>query len=514
MAQEMKHVPVHVRAPRFTSPMSFLPRIVFVAAVLSLAPTKVITDSCCAEDADEEDYFPLKVQSEYSQDWEVTYGPNYKLVTVSTGSPSIFGGQQTLVLYQCGTTQPDVASLPTAFQTPETKWIQIPVQRVALGDTTSVTYFERVGARDTLVSVNQFTTSACVAREVDNGITRYANSTEVNSATYYQVTLNNPDLAIFDSYTLLNNPDLAALPYSVVFVGSSDPGLVQRAEWVEFFSLFLNQERVGLRIASLVHERIFLSGAQSQETSRLQLANQRRVTAWMSYFGGFWTVSSAAYLFDPSDGAFGYAACDNGAGRFSVRALSGLDNDDLYNTMCTLDLVFFSIYDVGFYIDFVDDWTDWVKDQGSGYECIPISDLRVYSNDKTLGPDGVSTDFFESALADGDQFVADVVWAVYEDVLGAVPGSLERRYIRNFFTETRYIQTAKDCDDADFEASQYRENGCYSDGLPWDIEFDDEPKICIERRSSSSSGGRTMVSPSPLWVGLLTWCLLVAHFAV
>lgn len=110
-----------------------------VAALASVCCTTAQTTSSvtadgCVADYDPSagvDYFPIKAEIKYAETFNIEYFLSYKVVTIMGG-----GMNMTYVLYQCGTTQPDVGDLEVQ------EYISIPVTRVATGTSSHVPRIE------------------------------------------------------------------------------------------------------------------------------------------------------------------------------------------------------------------------------------------------------------------------------------------------------------------------------------------------------------------------------------
>ncbi|KAI8812083.1 hypothetical protein BJ742DRAFT_80342 [Cladochytrium replicatum] len=100
------------------------------------------------------DYFPEKLDLYVpNPNFQVKYFKNYKVITNTLQSKP-----ETIVLYQCGTPKPDGAALNA------TRVIQVPIKSISAGDTTSITYLELLGVRNTIKYTDslEYITSPCI----------------------------------------------------------------------------------------------------------------------------------------------------------------------------------------------------------------------------------------------------------------------------------------------------------------------------------------------------------------
>lgn len=81
----------------------------------------------CVTDYDADagfDYFPVKANIQYAETFSVEYSLSYKVLNATEGKD---GNSTLYVLYQCGTTQPNLTELTIQ------EYIKIPVTKVATG---------------------------------------------------------------------------------------------------------------------------------------------------------------------------------------------------------------------------------------------------------------------------------------------------------------------------------------------------------------------------------------------
>jgi iron complex transport system substrate-binding protein len=108
-----------------------------------------LADSCVAEgeyDPDV-DYFPNKIELEYTEGFTVAYFNNYKLVTVTTPWPGADGSSAIqYILAQCGTPAPEGMD--------DIAVIEVPVENFAALSTTYLPYVDLYDLTDRLVGVD------------------------------------------------------------------------------------------------------------------------------------------------------------------------------------------------------------------------------------------------------------------------------------------------------------------------------------------------------------------------
>ncbi|MEM7067164.1 MAG: ABC transporter substrate-binding protein [Cyanobacteria bacterium P01_B01_bin.77] len=195
------------------------------------------SSSCITDYQADKDYFPDKVQPEYSSGFSVDYHNHYKVVTVIQPWKA---ADETFeyVLVQCGTPIPD------GFE--DAQVIQVPVRTVATLSTTYLPHLELLDQIEALVGMDNFdfVYAPAVRQKIDQGeLIEFSSGRTLDIERLLVVE---PDLVMAygtgdpdsDSYGRIMQ---AGLPVALVgeYVETSPLG---RAEWLMFTALFFNQE--------------------------------------------------------------------------------------------------------------------------------------------------------------------------------------------------------------------------------------------------------------------------------
>ena len=242
-------------------------------------------DSCIDNYQPGVDYFPDKVAPRYAENFSVSYHDSYKVVTVD--KPYVGGAPQTYVLVQCGAPTPelngDLADAPV---------IQIPVASIYSGSTTHFPALDALGAIDrvTGVATLAYATTPAILDAADR-ITQFAATGAIDAEI---VIDGNPDVLFTDggddpSFDLLRR---AGVP--VVAVAEwLEPNLLGRAEWIKYFSVFLDREQQ----ADDVFDEIEASYAEAA-AAVADLPDDERplVLAGSSFQGIFYAPGGRSYV--------------------------------------------------------------------------------------------------------------------------------------------------------------------------------------------------------------------------
>ncbi len=248
------------------------------------------------------DYFPEKIAPRYADNFSVSYHDSYKIVTVN--QPYVGGAPQTYVLVQCGAPTPeltgDLANAPV---------IQIPVASIYSGSTTHFPALDALGAVDrvTGVATLAYATTPDFLDAADR-LTQFAATGAIDAEI---VIDGNPDVLFTDggddpAFDILRR---AGIP--VVAVAEwLEPNLLGRAEWIKFFSLFLDREQQ----ADGVFATIEASYADAVATvATLATDSQPLVLAGSSFQGIFYAPGGRSYVAEAIAAAGGrYVFADDG----------------------------------------------------------------------------------------------------------------------------------------------------------------------------------------------------------
>jgi iron complex transport system substrate-binding protein len=212
--------------------------LLFVLTVLCIITVPTFAQNtnltACVESYDPEvDYFPDKVESDYSEVWDVEYFNHYKVLTTYPSTRDT-GDDQTYVLVQCGTPIPELSGdLANALV------IEIPMDRIFDATGVGTAGIEALGVADTLVGWQYEYSGAEYLPEV------YARRDELVSAGYGD-NLEAVVEAEPDVYLIFSGPDGLAeqrsLGIPAVWYDTWTDEPLGAAEQTKFISLFYNLE--------------------------------------------------------------------------------------------------------------------------------------------------------------------------------------------------------------------------------------------------------------------------------
>ncbi|KAK3845417.1 MAG: hypothetical protein J3R72DRAFT_29464 [Linnemannia gamsii] len=289
--------------PRWTQPVSFYGQSVFskyyahsICAFLLLVPFLISPASAqgqgaiggqnCVTNYDANanvDYFPSKISVDNAALFKVRYEKNFKVVTntaAGTNKESVY------VLYQCGTPAPAATGFANG-----TVFVEVPAKAVASLTTTSVAYIEMLGRRSAIkvVDTEGLVSSPCVQLGLEKG---EIVGLEDNNKTLRAEQFKGADL-VFSGFTVENGTESKSVTTSEV----SDPGPLNRAEWLEFYSTFFNLEESAQKLTGSINNNYncFKTAANAKPT--------KPVVAWSTYTApssfnqnvASWSLSGADY---------------------------------------------------------------------------------------------------------------------------------------------------------------------------------------------------------------------------
>jgi hypothetical protein len=392
-----------------------------------------------------------------ANDFSISYHKTYKVLrnlgdaTRTPPRPS-----EAWVLHQCGT--PEVyEDLPadlvgdtnitvntniTTFSVPVSKW--------STGKTVPISFLEEIGMGSHAAIVDTtYMSSSCGQKLVSCGVITAKNASDTWAT---QVIAAGSEVHFTDNF----GTGKTGLDIDVTFDASSDPGMLNRAEWLKFGAAFFNKEAEANHVFDGIRSR-FTEIVDHVLAARLAGASSPR-SAFISNYAEAFDIDNTAYKNEVIFKAGGKTVDHTTAA--ALCPLNEIGNKyscpnaaALKEVLKTLDAVFDEAYPaLG---DFVAYTFDTFKtryqlsaaDVSSGdYPFLTSS--RVYRTDKRLAPatpyGDYGTDFFESAIPHADSFLNDVAKVL-------VPNNYPTyttRFIRDIAAgEAAVVVGASACDD-------------------------------------------------------------------
>jgi iron complex transport system substrate-binding protein len=200
-------------------------------------PTTNLTDGCVETYDENVDYFPEKVDANFTEGFSIEYYNNYKILTIDTPYPGAEEGSVYL-LVQCGTPAPEGMEDAMVIETPIDTFVSM--------STSYLPFLAELGLVDKLVAVDSFgfVTTEAVRSKIDAGeLVEIGAGAEVNIEAVLDL---DPDLVMtyasgssdYDAHPLLQDADVTV----VLNAEYLDLSPLARTEWVKFLSAFFNAE--------------------------------------------------------------------------------------------------------------------------------------------------------------------------------------------------------------------------------------------------------------------------------
>ncbi|MFN8447552.1 MAG: ABC transporter substrate-binding protein [Anaerolineae bacterium] len=380
--------------------------LLVVLLLFSGLPLSAQDAPACVADYDPQvDYFPDKVEPEYSQGWQVEYHNNYKVVDVTSPFPGATDADAfRYVLVECGTPAPDGYDGASV--------IEIPAGKVIALGTSYIPQLKELGLLDELIGVDSgafYNTPEVVDMLADGKLIEVG----VGSAINVEAVLNaEPGLVLtFGS----GSPDYDAHPALIqagvpVVVASDyvEQTPLGQAEWVKFTSLFYDAEATANAVfGDRAAEYDRLAGL----TADLSDADKPLVL-WNSY-----TSYSDAW-FIPGTESFA-ATYVNDAGGTLVLS----DDPTLQGNNNALPFSFEAVYAAGLDADVwmpgvfgVPTLADLVAQDERYADFAAVKNGTVYNYDARVNANG-GNDYFENGVANPQDVLADLIKMFHPDLL-------------------------------------------------------------------------------------------------
>ncbi|KAI9102592.1 hypothetical protein DFS34DRAFT_400249 [Phlyctochytrium arcticum] len=239
------------------------------------------------------DYFPVKATNVPASLFIITYNKSYKTIVDVRRS-------LTYVLYQCGAPIPSVTANAT---------IPVPITRIAVGDTTALTFLEMLGVTNTIkyAPVN-FLTSPCVQKAAPMD---------------YGSGLNATGLANVDAVIQYANPPAGQTKLIRNAITSSTTS-GERYPWIHLFAALYNKEDMGNDIATKIADDY--TCLKNKGTALKTAAGGVGPTALtMNYYSSVWYLGSAYFNAYIADAGGRTSTGVTAGGSFNQAQLSAFD---------------------------------------------------------------------------------------------------------------------------------------------------------------------------------------------
>jgi len=381
-----------------------------LATASVLITAQNLLDSCVTAFDVETDYFPEKAQvyPMITSKFTVQYRKHFKIVEVVPTN-------EKFILYQCGTSAPSSADYPGY------KMFQVPIKKAAVLDTTLLTYLELLGKASSIkYAPSSYVTSPCIQKAMADGSI---------TALGWNSTQNKLTLEADSQVGLVLTGSVSTSAKFVAVPASSDPGALNRAEWVKFIALFFNMETSSMSVFDQIRQQYSCLSSNT----KMAIESNPPTVAWISYQAKFGTTP-ASWFFDNAPYKVNFITAA-GANPFTPE-----NGQYIYNTKTDfLDALKQSN------IDIVIDLT-WQSSQTTpsytqfltyyGLDTLAQSDLdqlkfiknkqvwRVDAYKNANGGDG----WFENAVALPENVLNDIVSIVNPS---GVPSTYKRTWFRN-----------------------------------------------------------------------------------
>ena len=373
-----------------------------------------------------------------SEDFEVSYFPNYKLVR--NLAP---GFNETYVLTTCG-------SAPVPPEVPaDAKHFAVPLQSVAVTDTTIIAFLEKLGLRETIAYADfSYAVNPCLhaARALDeaDGIQQATASPNA----YYSPGDPEEYAAMMDSVdAIFGSSADPSQPKSVAFTATADPGPLHRSEWIKFVSLFFNKEAQAEGAFAEIAERYECTVAGGSAVPE----DERPGVAFINY--NSWAdppeyqVSVAAYKVALIADAGGRNV-DLSDVEVQVNAWTGDVSHVGFASAAEL-FAYLEANDVSVVIDEAYSYDPTSYDLAAmlttyGVEALPEGVTTVLREDGIISATG-SMDWFEGAVPFGDATLQDLARGIHGSSAGDAEEALWFRDIAS--GEVPTVLTESDCPD-------------------------------------------------------------------
>lgn len=340
-----------------------------------------------------EDYFPAKVEIDYSDMFDVSYHGNYKTVTVNEPWPGAESGF-TYLLLRRGTEAPEGVEAD--------KTIEVPVRSVVSMSTSYLPHLESLGLLDTLVAVDALawiSSQAVLDHVASNEVAEVGSGPSVNVELLLDLE---PELIMtygqggeWDTHPKLEE---AKLPY-VINAEWNEKTPLARAEWIKFLALFFNQEAEANRIFdSIVAEYTRL-------TELAATAPERPTVFSGAPYQGTWWVSGG--------GSYAAQLLSDAGGKYIWE-----DDESTGSLMLDIETVYEEAGEADFWLN-TGYWGSLADAKAADERFTKFAAYQngmLYNNNLRMGPGGGS-EYFETGPANPQIILADLIAIFHPELL-------------------------------------------------------------------------------------------------
>ncbi|KAH9261812.1 hypothetical protein BASA81_000468 [Batrachochytrium salamandrivorans] len=476
------------KIPRTSNPLSFLSKSAFLLAILGMlaATTSVEAANDCVCNYDPTvDYFPNKIQPDYSSNFRIEYFKSYKKMTVIDSKV-----EYVTYAYLCGTPVPNLGNANNT--------IEIPIKSAAVVSSTFVPYIEYIGERESLffVSADHTQFKSCLRNLYDQG--RVVNGTFnkagilLTNSTAYKFTGAPLDVVFMDSYNYKNalrttvTNTLGPRTKSIYIAEQLEFHPLGKLEWVEFVAALYNKEYLVMNLAADLN-------AKYDCVKDLVVASPPAVKKKVLW--GYCYYSTYSSTTDCYVGACPNYYCDlvkDAGGVMVSNTTSRLNTTQMYDLAAQADVWIFTSDNFGQQGASPQFYTGDVK---TLYDTLPVViNKQVYDY---LGQNPI--DWFDDAKAQPGVVLMDLTQVLYGDRYVSTTAR-KPDFLRNVFTEPAASSAPRlgaDCNDTAAPLYTLWDAGFCA--MPSAVELTTKPDIKL----CTSDAATTMVHTMCLIIGVM-----------
>lgn len=379
--------------------------VVFSLSAFPAAAQEAALAECVTDFDPSVDYFPEKVEPEFSVGWQVEYHNNYKVVDVLTPFPGATADDAIeYVLVQCGTPAPEGYD--------DARVIEIPAGDVIALGTSYIPQLNELGLLHYLIGLDSL---AFVSTPEVLDMIAAGELIEVGSGAGINVEAvldAEPSLVltyVYSSDDVNTHPALvdAGIPVVVAsdYIEASPLG---QAEWIKFTSLFYNAERQANDVfgakADEYEALVALTAPLADEDKPSVLWN-----SYTSYSNAWWVPGSESFagqFIRDAGGALVLGDDPQVAGNINA---SPFDFEVVYDAGLDADLWFPGTFGVRTLDDLV------AQDERYA-DLAAVQTQQVYNFDARENANG-GNDFFENGVANPQDILADLISIMHPELL-------------------------------------------------------------------------------------------------
>lgn len=218
------------------------------------------------------DYFPGKIKIQYAEGFKVSYFPSYKIVEVFENGESKTTSNKYILVEQ-GTQVPE--------HNPSDIIVRVPISSVACLSTTHIPYLKALGQIDKISGIGNpdLVLDSVLLEQIEKEWTMGITSS--GQVDIEKILESNTNILMAYPFDKMALEGIEKFDIPVIYIGEYlENSVLARAEWIKFFALFFNKEKVA--------NQFFTEIEQEYRAAKSMIDSAAKKSNSTVFFGSFY----------------------------------------------------------------------------------------------------------------------------------------------------------------------------------------------------------------------------------